>query len=252
MSTLVLLRHGESEWNRQNRFTGWADVDLTEVGEAQARDGGRRMAEAGFAPDVVHTSVQKRAIRTANLALEELDRLWIPTRRHWRLNERHYGTLQGLDKSETAAKFGEDQVKIWRRSYDVPPEPLDWDDPRHPRFDERYRVLPPHVLPASECLADVVARMLPYWFDHICIDLLEGRRVLVAAHGNSLRALAMHLEELTRDEVLELNIPTGMPRVYELDEQLELCAPVRYLASDQEVAAAEAAVKAQGRLKTEP
>jgi 2,3-bisphosphoglycerate-dependent phosphoglycerate mutase len=252
MSTLVLLRHGESEWNRQNRFTGWQDVDLTEKGEAQARAGGQRMREAGFAPDIVHTSLQKRAIRTANLALEELDRLWIPTRRHWRLNERHYGQLEGKDKAETAAQFGEDQVKIWRRSYDVPPPPLDWDDPLHPRFDERYAVLPPHVLPSGECLKDVGERMLPYWFDHICVDLLEGRRVLVAAHGNSLRALAMHLEELSEAEVLELNIPTGMPRVYELDEKLEIAGPPTYLAPAEEVAAAEAAIAAQGKVGVEP
>jgi len=255
MSTLVLLRHGESEWNKQNRFTGWQDVDLTELGEAQARTGGRRMLEDGFRPDVVHTSVQKRAIRTANLALEELDRLWIPTRRHWRLNERHYGQLEGKNKAETAAEFGEDQVKIWRRSYDVPPPPLDADDPRHPRHDERYQVLPSHVIPAGECLQDVAERMLPYYEDHICVDLLEGRRVLVTAHGNSLRALAMHLEELSPTQVLDLNIPTGMPRLYELDERLELSAPPRYLAPDDEVAAAEAVVANQGRTRspqTEP
>lgn len=252
MSTLVLLRHGESEWNRQNRFTGWQDVDLTEIGEAQARAGGQRMLEAGFEPDVVHTSLQKRAIRTANLALEVLDRLWIPTRRHWRLNERHYGQLEGKDKAETAAEFGEVQVKVWRRSYDVPPPKLDWDDPLHPRFDSRYAVLPPHVLPAGECLADVSDRMLPYWEDHICVDVLEGRQVLVAAHGNSLRALAMHLEQLSPEQVLELNIPTGMPRVYELDEHLELAAEPYYLAAADEVAAAEAAVRNQGRTGLEP
>jgi 2,3-bisphosphoglycerate-dependent phosphoglycerate mutase len=220
VATLILLRHGQSEWNEKNLFTGWHDVDLTARGEEEARHGGRLLREAGILPDVVHTSLQKRAIRTANLALEELDRLWIPTRRHWRLNERHYGDLQGRNKAETTEKYGADQVKIWRRSYDIPPPPVDIDDERHPRFDVRYATLPPDLLPATECLADVVKRMLPYWHDHVCVDLLEGRVVLLAAHGNSLRALKKHLDGISDLDITEVNIPTGNPYVYELDEHL--------------------------------
>jgi 2,3-bisphosphoglycerate-dependent phosphoglycerate mutase len=220
MATLVLLRHGQSEWNEKNLFTGWHDVDLTPRGEDEARAAGTRLLASGVEPDVVHTSLQRRAIRTANLALEVLDRLWIPTRRHWRLNERHYGDLQGRNKAETAEKYGPDQVKLWRRSYDTPPPPVGDDDPRHPRFDPRYATLPPDILPATECLADVVVRMLPYWYDHICTDLLEGRQVLVAAHGNSLRALVKHLDGMSDQAIVELEIPTGIPLVYELDERL--------------------------------
>ena len=220
MATLVLVRHGQSEWNERNLFTGWHDVDLTARGEDEARRAGQLLVDAGVEPDVVHTSLQKRAIRTANLALEVLDRLWIPTRRHWRLNERHYGDLQCRNKAETAEKYGADQVKLWRRSYDTPPPPLADDDERHPRFDPRYATLPPDLLPATECLADVVARMLPYWHDHICTDLLEGRQVLVAAHGNSLRALVKHLDGISDQSIIELEIPTGVPLVYELDGQL--------------------------------
>jgi 2,3-bisphosphoglycerate-dependent phosphoglycerate mutase len=241
MATLVLLRHGQSEWNEQNLFTGWHDVDLTARGEAEARRGGELLRDAGILPDVVHTSVQKRAIRTANLALEVLDRLWVPTRRHWRLNERHYGDLQGKNKAETTAQYGSEQVKVWRRSYDVPPPPLGLDDPRHPRFDDRYAVLPPDLLPATECLKDVVARMLPYWHDHICTDLLEGRLVLVAAHGNSLRALVKHLDGIADADIAELNIPTGVPLLYELDDHLQ---PVSSGYLDPEAAAAGAAESA--------
>ena len=241
MTSLVLLRHGQSEWNEQNLFTGWHDVDLTARGEDEARHGGQLLREAGILPDVVHTSLQKRAIRTANLALEVLDRLWIPTRRHWRLNERHYGDLQGRNKAETTAKYGAEQVKIWRRSYDVPPPPVGIDDERHPRFDPRYDTLPPDLLPATECLADVVARMLPYWYDHICTDLLEGRLVLVAAHGNSLRALVKHLDGIADDAISELNIPTGIPLVYELDEHLR---PTSNAYLDPEAATAAAAAVA--------
>jgi 2,3-bisphosphoglycerate-dependent phosphoglycerate mutase len=243
---LVLLRHGQSEWNERNLFTGWHDVDLTGLGEKEAREGGRLMLEAGLHVDVVHTSLQKRAIRTANLALEELDRLWIPTRRHWRLNERHYGDLEGRNKAETAALYGEGQVKIWRRSYDIPPPPLGADDPRHPRFDPRYATLPPDLLPASECLADVVARMLPYWHDHICVDLLEGRRVMVAAHGNSLRALVKHLDGISDADIVEVNIPTGLPLVYDLDKHLVPCGPASYLGDPEAAAAKARAVAAQG------
>jgi 2,3-bisphosphoglycerate-dependent phosphoglycerate mutase len=241
MTSLVLLRHGQSTWNEQNLFTGWHDVDLTARGEEEARAGGRLLLEAGVLPDVVHTSLQRRAIRTANLALEELDRLWIPTRRHWRLNERHYGDLQGRNKAETTAEYGAEQVKVWRRSYDVPPPPVGLDDERHPRFDPRYATLPPDLLPATECLADVVARMLPYWYDHICTDLLEGRLVLVAAHGNSLRALVKHLDGISDDDIAEVNIPTGIPLVYELDEHLQ---PVSSGYLDPEAAAAAAAAVA--------
>lgn len=218
MSKLVLIRHGESQWNRENRFTGWVDVDLTETGEAEARRAGERMQAAGIAPDVVHTSLQTRAIRTANLALDVLDRLWIPVRRSWRLNERHYGGLTGLDKAETAARHGEEQVHLWRRSYDIPPPPITDDNPSNPNFDQRYASLPPEVVPLTECLADVVVRLLPYWFDHLVPDLGAGRTVLVAAHGNSLRALVKHLQGISDEEIPGLNIPTGVPLVYDLDE----------------------------------
>jgi 2,3-bisphosphoglycerate-dependent phosphoglycerate mutase len=220
MATLILIRHGQSEWNELNLFTGWHDVDLTPKGEEEARTAGRLIRDAGLEPDVVHTSLQKRAIRTANLALEQLDRLWIPTRRHWRLNERHYGDLQGRNKAETAEKYGDAQVKLWRRSYDTPPPSLTEDDERHPRFDPRYATLPPDLLPATECLKDVVLRMIPYWHDHICTDLLEGRMVLIAAHGNSLRALRKHLDGISDEAIVDLEIPTGVPMVYELDERL--------------------------------
>ena len=218
VSKLVLIRHGQSQWNLENRFTGWVDVDLTEAGEAEARSAGERLAAAGIAPDVVHTSLQTRAIRTANLALEVLDRVWIPVRRSWRLNERHYGGLTGLDKAETAERHGDEQVHIWRRSYDVPPPPITDDNPANPNHDERYALLPPELIPRTECLADVVVRLLPYWFDGLVPDLAAGRVVLVAAHGNSLRALVKHLQDIPDDEIPLLNIPTGVPLVYDLDE----------------------------------
>ncbi len=245
-STLILLRHGESVWNRENRFTGWHDVDLTEDGEKQGRAAGRLLADSGIDIGVVHTSLQKRAIRTANLALEEADQLWVPVRRSWRLNERHYGALQGLDKAETLAKYGEAQFHAWRRSYDSPPPALDLDDERHPRFDPRYQVLPPDVLPATECLADVVRRITPYWYDAVVPDLSYGHNVLVAAHGNSLRALVKHLDRIADDDIAALNIPTGIPLVYTLDERMR---PVRsgYLGDAAAAAAAAAAVAAQGR-----
>ena len=235
MATLILLRHGQSEWNLKNLFTGWVDVDLTAKGEAEAVRGGELMAAQQVLPDVVHTSLQVRAIRTAELSLRACERSWIPVRRSWRLNERHYGALQGKDKLETAAAYGEDQVKIWRRSYDVPPEPLEVDD----SIDGRYGDLPPDLIPRSECLADVVDRMLPYWYDGIVPDLVAGRVVLVAAHGNSLRGLAMHLEGLSREEVIDLNIPTGQPRVYELDDRMQVQS-WRYLDPEGAAAAAEA------------
>ena len=245
MSTLVLLRHGESRWNLENRFTGWVDVDLTENGEREAKAGGELLAAQGVLPDVLHTSLQKRAIRTANLALEAADRLWIPVQRSWRLNERHYGDLQGKDKAETLAAFGEEQFTLWRRSYNTPPPPVALDSPYHPRNDPRYDPLPPEVLPATECLADVLARMLPYWQDAIVPDLRAGRVVLVAAHGNSLRALVKHLEHLDEQAVVTLNIPTGIPLRYELDANL-LVVSKGYL-DPVRAAAAAAAVANQGK-----
>jgi 2,3-bisphosphoglycerate-dependent phosphoglycerate mutase len=218
MPTLVLLRHGESTWNAENLFTGWWDVDLSPLGEEQARQAGRLLADAQIQPDVVHTSLQTRAIRTANLALDEMGLAWLPVRRHWRLNERHYGDLTGRNKAETTAKYGEEQVFAWRRSYDVPPPPIQPDNPYDPNTDRRYAGLAPDVLPASECLADVVQRMLPYWFDGIVPDLARGRVVLVAAHGNSLRALIKHLDGIADDEIAGLNVVTGVPYVYELDD----------------------------------
>jgi 2,3-bisphosphoglycerate-dependent phosphoglycerate mutase len=247
--TLVLLRHGESEWNLKNLFTGWYDCDLTAAGEAQAVAGGRLMAEHGMLPDVVHTSVLVRAIRTADLALREIGRSWIPVRRHWRLNERHYGDLQGLNKAETAERFGADQVKLWRRSYDVPPPAMDRADERNVRHDPRYAALPPELVPDTECLADVVDRMLPYWYDAIVPDLADGKVVLVSAHGNSLRALVKHLDEISDADIVGLNIPTGEPLVYELgaDYHPRESKPTieRYLRSPQEIAAAAEAVARQ-------
>jgi 2,3-bisphosphoglycerate-dependent phosphoglycerate mutase len=241
MSTLVLLRHGQSTWNEQNRFTGWVDVDLTERGEVEARSAGRLMAaEAGLDLDVLHTSVQTRAIRTANLALEEMDRLWLPVRRHWRLNERHYGALQGLDKKETAARHGPEQVKAWRRGYSTPPPPIDPGSEHDARRDPRYRELPPDLIPATECLRDVVVRLLPYWHDAIVPDLRAGRRVLVVAHGNSLRALIKHLEGISDEDIPGLDIPTGIPRLYELDDSFTPRGAM-YLGDP---AAAEAAARA--------
>jgi 2,3-bisphosphoglycerate-dependent phosphoglycerate mutase len=218
MPTLVLLRHGESTWNAENRFTGWWDVDLSPLGEEQARQAGQLLVDAQIHPDVVHTSLQTRAIRTANLALDAMGLAWLPVRRHWRLNERHYGDLTGKNKAETLQQFGEEQLFAWRRSYDVPPPPIEPGNPYDPNSDRRYAGLAPEVLPASECLADVVERMLPYWFDGIVPDLADGRTVLVAAHGNSLRALIKHLDGISDDEISELNIVTGVPYVYELDD----------------------------------
>jgi len=247
---LILLRHGESEWNLANRFTGWVDVDLSERGEREAARGGELMLAAGIAPDVLHTSLQKRAIRTADIALHALDRLWIPVKRSWRLNERHYGALQGLDKKETTEKYGADQVKIWRRSYDIPPEPLDAAGVAEQRADPRYADLPDDALPASECLADVVERMMPYWVDDVVPDLHDGKVVLIAAHGNSLRALVKHLDGISDADIAELNIPTGNPLVYELDEHMapmeQLSIWDRYLDRDAAHAAAEAVARQAG------
>lgn len=250
-STLVLIRHGQSVWNLQNLFTGWYDADLTEQGEAEARAGGMLLADEGVLPDVVHTSLQTRAIRTAELALAACDRSWIPVRRHWRLNERHYGDLTGRDKAATAEKYGEDQVHIWRRSYDTPPPPIAEDNAHDPNDDPRYADVPPELRPASECLKDVVERMLPYWFDAIIPDLAAGRVTLVAAHGNSLRALVKHLDGISDDDIAGLNIPTGQPLVYELDDAFRPAADLpiadRYLADADQIAAAAKAVADQAK-----
>jgi len=220
MHRVVLLRHGESTWNRENRFTGWTDVDLSDKGLDEARSAGRMMKAAGFAFDYAYTSVLKRAIRTCFLALDELDRLWIPMERSWRLNERHYGALQGLNKAETAARHGDAQVKIWRRSYDIAPPALEADDPRLPTHDPRYASLKPSEIPRTESLKDTVARFLPYWHETIAPTIRSGRSVLITAHGNSLRALVKFLDHVSDADIVELNIPTGVPLVYELDNQL--------------------------------
>jgi len=220
VSTLILIRHGQSQWNALDLFTGWMDPDLTELGEAEARAGGRALAEAGIVPTVLHTSLLTRAIRTANVALEELNLTWIPVRRSWRLNERHYGDLQGRNKAETKARYGEEQLVAWRRSYAVPPPPLPQGDDRSATADPRYVGLPPDIVPATECLADVVTRLLPYWEDAIAPDLRTGHTVLVVAHGNSLRALRKHLDNISDDDIVGLEVPTGIPTVYELDDRL--------------------------------
>lgn len=239
MYRLVLLRHGESTWNKENRFTGWTDVDLSPRGVSEATEAGRLLKDGGYAFDVAFTSVLKRAIRTLHIALEAMDLVWIPEIKDWRLNERHYGALQGLDKAETAAKHGDEQIKIWRRSYDIPPPPITVDDPRHPSHDPRYASLAPSELPLTESLKDTVARFLPYWHDTIAPHVRSGRRVLIAAHGNSLRALVKYLDDMSDAEIVELNIPTGIPLVYELNDALK---PVRrYYLGDADAAAAAAA-----------
>jgi 2,3-bisphosphoglycerate-dependent phosphoglycerate mutase len=244
MFTLVLLRHGESDWNRENRFTGWTDVDLSARGREEAQEAGRLLKEGGYGFDLAFTSVLKRAIRTLWIALDEMDLMWIPVEKCWRLNERHYGALQGLNKAETAAQHGEAQVKIWRRSYDIPPPALERADPRHPSRDPRYAALTQSELPLTESLKDTVARFLPYWHDTIAPAVTSGRRVLIAAHGNSLRALVKYLDNISEQAIVELNIPTGIPLVYELDDRLK---PVRhyYLGDADAAAAAAARVAAQ-------
>ncbi|RMD98550.1 MAG: 2,3-diphosphoglycerate-dependent phosphoglycerate mutase [Deltaproteobacteria bacterium] len=251
MYRLVLLRHGESEWNRQNRFTGWTDVDLTERGIEEARRAARLLAAEGFDFDVTHTSLLKRAIRTLWIVLDGMDRMWLPVNLSWRLNERHYGALQGLDKGETARKFGEEQVLVWRRSYAVPPPPLEREDPRHPCHDLRYRDLRREELPDTEALEDVVARFLPYWNDRIVPDIRGGKRVLIVAHGNSLRALVKHLDGMSASEIVKCNIPTGVPLVYELDADLRAISH-HYLGDPDEIAKAIDAVAAQGKATGSP
>jgi 2,3-bisphosphoglycerate-dependent phosphoglycerate mutase len=244
MRTLVLLRHGESDWNAKGLFTGWVDAGLSEKGVEEATHGGRLLAEAGLRPDVVHTSLLTRAIETANITLAAADLLWLPVKRSWRLNERHYGALQGKNKAQTREQFGDDQFMLWRRSYDVPPPPIADDDPFSQAGDPRYATLPPELMPRSECLKDVVERMLPYWYDELVADLAAGRAVLVAAHGNSLRALVKHLDGISDADIAALNIPTGVPLVYELDDAFRPLTPGgRYL--DPEAAAESAAAVAQ-------
>jgi 2,3-bisphosphoglycerate-dependent phosphoglycerate mutase len=241
---LLLLRHGQSTWNLENLFTGWTDVGLTEQGEEEAREAGRLMMEEGLVPDILHTSVLVRAIKTAELTLEVMGLQYLPVRRSWRLNERHYGALQGLNKKETAARHGDEQVLLWRRSYDIPPPPLEPDDERHSRHDPRYRDLPPDLIPATECLKDVVVRMLPYWHDVIVPDLRAGHLPLVVAHGNSLRALVKHLDGISDEEIVDLNIPTGVPLLYELDDDL-VPTSSRYLGDPEAAKAAAEAVARQ-------
>jgi len=248
MRKIVLLRHGESAWNRENRFTGWKDVDLTETGVGEARAAGRLLAKEGYDFDFTFTSVLRRAIRTLNLALEEMDRLWLPVEKHWRLNERHYGALQGLDKAETAAKFGEKQVLVWRRSYDVPPPALEPSDERNAARDRRYAGLAPGEVPLTECLKDTVERVIPYWKERIAPRVAEGQRILIAAHGNSIRAMIKYFDALSDEAIVAVNVPTAIPLVYELDDSLR---PLRsyYLGDPEAVAKAQHAVASQGKAK---
>jgi len=248
MIKLVLLRHGQSQWNLDNRFTGWTDVDITEAGAAEAHAAGKLLAAEGFKFDIALTSVLKRAIRTLWITLDELDQMWLPVEKAWQLNERHYGALQGLNKSETAEKYGQDQVKIWRRSYSTPPPALDLDDPRHPRFDSRYAGLTADELPTCESLKDTLARVLPYWNQRMVPLLKDNKRIIVVAHGNSLRAMVKHLDNVSEEDIVELNIPTGIPLVYELDDDLKAIRHY-YLgdAAAAEAKAAEVARQAQAK-----
>jgi len=248
MKKVVLLRHGESIWNKENRFTGWTDVDLSEKGVEEARKSGRTLKKEGFVFDCAFTSVLKRAIRTLWIVLDEMDSMWIPVYNSWRLNERHYGALQGLNKTEMAARFGEDQVLVWRRSYDVPPPALERTDERYSGNDPRYKDIPEKNIPLTECLKDTVARFLPYWKNEIAPVVKSGKRVLIAAHGNSLRALVKYLDNIPEEEIVKLNIPTGIPLVYELDDNLK---PIRnyYIGDAEEVKKAMEAVANQGKVK---
>jgi len=248
MYKVVLLRHGESTWNKENRFTGWTDVDLSEKGLAEAKKAGQVLKKEGYSFDLAYTSVLKRAIRTLWITLDEMDLMWIPVIRNWRLNERHYGALQGLNKAETAQKFGEDQVKIWRRSYDIQPPALEKTDERYPGKDPRYAELTENELPFTECLKDTVARFVPYWKETIALSIKRGRKVLITAHGNSLRALVKYLDNIPDKEIVELNIPTGIPLVYELDKDLNSIKSY-YLGNQEEIAKAATAVANQGKVK---
>ena len=248
MHKLMLVRHGESTWNKENRFTGWTDVDLSDKGKDEATKAGDLLKNNGWVFDVAFTSVLKRAVRTLWTILDRMDQMWIPVQNSWRLNERHYGALQGLNKAETAAKFGDDQVLVWRRSYDVPPPELEKNDPRYPGSDPRYATLKPAELPLTECLKDTVQRVLPYWQGTIAPAVRAGKRVIIAAHGNSLRALVKHLDNIPDQEIVGLNIPTGVPLAYELDENLK---PIRhyYLGDPEEIRKAQEAVAKQGKAK---
>ncbi|WP_413294736.1 2,3-diphosphoglycerate-dependent phosphoglycerate mutase [Bdellovibrio sp. HCB185ZH] len=248
MYKLVLVRHGESVWNQENRFTGWQDVDLSEKGRAEAAKGGKSLNDKGFKFDIAYTSVLKRAIKTLNFVLDEIDQVWLPVHKDWRLNERHYGALQGLNKSETAARHGEDQVKIWRRSYDVMPPAMENNDPRHPSHDPRYKNVPASLLPSTESLKETVARFLPLWNETIAPKIKSGQKVLIVAHGNSLRALIQHLENMTPDEIMGVNMPTGIPLVYELDKDLKVIGK-EFVGDPEEVKAAMEAVANQGKAK---
>jgi len=249
MYKLILLRHGESTWNKENRFTGWTDVDLSEKGMEEAKKAGRVLKKEGYVFDIAYTSVLKRAIKTLYTVEDEMDLLWIPVIKSWRLNERHYGALQGLNKAETAAKHGEAQVKIWRRSYDVPPPELEADDDRNPAKDPRYKDLKPDELPLTECLKDTVARVLPYWEKDIVPEIKKGKRVIITAHGNSLRALVKYLSNIPDSDIAGLNIPTGMPLVYELGEDMRPIKDFYYLGDPEEVKKAMEAVANQGKIK---
>lgn len=248
MHKLVLMRHGQSQWNLENRFTGWTDVDLTEQGRAEAKKAGELLKSEGYGFDIAFTSVLKRAIRTLWITLDTLDEMWIPVKNSWRLNERHYGALQGLNKAETAAKYGEKQVLIWRRAYATAPNPLPEEDPRSALTDPRYADVDPKLIPATECLKDTVARVVPYWEEVIKPTVASGQRVIIAAHGNSLRALIKHIDKVSDDDIVSLNIPTAQPLVYEFDDAMN---PIRhyYLGNAEEIAAAVAAVAAQGKAK---
>lgn len=248
MYKLVVIRHGESVWNKENRFTGWKDVDLSEKGRVEAKAAGELLKTEGFEFDLAYTSVLKRAIRTLNIILDEMDTMWLPVIKNWSLNERHYGNLQGLNKAETAAKYGEEQVHIWRRSYDISPPPMEATDERNPRNDRRYNNLSDAEIPLTECLKDTVARFVPYWENEIAPKVKAGKNVIIAAHGNSLRALVKHLDNIADDEIVKLNIPTGIPLVYELDDDLK---PIKnyYLGDLDEIKAAQEAVANQGKVK---
>lgn len=248
MYKVVLIRHGESVWNKENRFTGWTDVDLSDKGKEEAVKAGEVLQKEGFVFDVAYTSVLKRAIRTLNIVLDQMDLMWIPVFKNWRLNERHYGSLQGLNKSETAAKFGDQQVLIWRRSYDIPADPLTKEDPRYPGNDPRYKDMNPKDIPLTECLKDTVSRFLPFWHDTVAPMIKSGKKVIIAAHGNSLRALVKYLDNISDEQIVSLNIPTGLPLVYELDKDLK---PIKnyYLGDPEEVKKAMEAVANQGKAK---
>ena len=248
MHKVVLLRHGQSTWNKENKFTGWVDVDLSEKGIVEAKEAGKVLKDEGYSFDIAFTSLLKRAIRTLWIVLDELDLMWIPVVRHWRLNERHYGALQGLNKADTAAKYGDEQVKIWRRSYDIQPPALEKNDEQYPGNDPRYSELTDAQLPLAECLKDTVERFVPYWEETIAPVVKEGKKVIIAAHGNSLRALVKYFDNVPEDEIVELNIPTGVPLVYELDENLKSVKSY-YLGDPEEIAKAAAAVAAQGKAK---